>query len=154
MAAMEMKKIDSLSGSKSADAAAKIEASKSLVTKYNDEARTGFQNALKVDPAYWEAQFYLSNTYLVDVDKISKELQSVPNTAAFSKKRSELIQKRVKESETAIPYLEKAEKMEAPDKDSQIEVLQKLALLYYYTADDKNSARIDKKLKALGVTED
>jgi hypothetical protein len=153
MAAIEMKKIDSLGGIKGADAS-KIEAAKANVSKYNDAARASFQNALKNDPAYWEAQFYLANTYLVDVDKTSKDLQNVPNTAAFSKKRSELVQKRVKESEIAIPYLEKAEKMQAPDKDSQIEVLQKLALLYYYTADDKNSARIEKKLKELGVTED
>jgi hypothetical protein len=153
MALIEMKKIDSLAGIKGADAA-KIDAAKSLVSKYNDEARASFQNALKADPAYWEAQFYLANTYLVDVDKTSKDLQNVPNTAAFSKKRSELVQKRVKESEIAIPYLEKAEKMQAPDKDSQIEVLQKLSLLYYYTADDKNSARVEKKLKELGVTED
>jgi hypothetical protein len=153
MGLIETKKIDSLSAIKGADAS-KIETAKGLEKKYNDEARASFQNALKADPGYWEAQFYLANTYLVDVDKTSKDLQNVPNTAAFSKKRSELVQKRVKESEIAIPYLEKAEKMQAPDKDSQIEVLQKLSLLYYYTADDKNSARIDKKLKELGVTED
>jgi hypothetical protein len=63
------------------------------------------------------------------------------------------VQQRVKQSELAIPFLEKVEKMEHPDKDSEIEVLQKLSLLYYYVADDKNVARIDKKLKALGVTD-
>jgi hypothetical protein len=153
MALIEMKKMDSLAAIKGGDAS-KAEAAKAQITKFNDEARASFQNALKVDPAYWEAQFYLANTYLVDVDKTSKDLQNVPNTTAFSKKRSELVQKRVKESEIAIPFLEKAEKMPAPDKDSQVEVLQKLSLLYYYTADDKNSARIEKKLKELGVTED
>jgi tetratricopeptide (TPR) repeat protein len=123
-------------------------------TENIDDARKHFQEALKIDPSYFEAQFYLANTYLVDVDKTSKELSSVPNTAQFSKKRSELVQKRVKESEIAIPYLEKAEKMQAPDKDSQIEVLQKLGQLYYYTADDKNSARVEKKLKELGVSDE
>ncbi len=123
-------------------------------TDNNEAARKSFQEALRLDPAYFEAQFYLANTYLVDVDKTSKELSNVPNTAQFSKKRSELIQKRVKESEIAIPYLEKAEKMQAPDKDSQVEVLQKLGQLYYYTADDKNSARIEKKLKELGVSDE
>jgi tetratricopeptide (TPR) repeat protein len=123
-------------------------------TENNLEARKSFEEALKVDPAYWEAQFYLANTYLVDVDKTSKELSAVPSSAAYSKKRSELVQKRVKESEIALPFLEKAEKMQAPDKDSQIEVLQKLGQLYYYTADDKNTARVEKKLKELGVTED
>jgi tetratricopeptide (TPR) repeat protein len=116
-----------------------------------DEARKNFQEALKIDPAYFEAQFHLANTYLIDVDKVSKDLSSTGNTAADSKKRSELIQKRVKLSETAIPYLEKAEKMKPADKEVEIEVLQKLSLLYYYIADDKNSARVTKRMKELGV---
>jgi tetratricopeptide (TPR) repeat protein len=116
-----------------------------------DGARKSFQEALRIDPQYFEAQMYLANTYLTAVDKTSKELQNTGNTAKDSKRRSELVQQRVKESETAIPYLEKAEGMKATDKDAEIEVLQKLSLLYYYTADDKNSARVDKKMKALGV---
>jgi tetratricopeptide (TPR) repeat protein len=123
-------------------------------TENHLQARKNYEEALRIDPAYWEAQFYLANTYLVDIDKTSKELSNVPNTPAYSKKRSELVQKRVREAEQAIPFLEKAEKMKAPDKDSEIEVLQKLGQLYYYTADDKNSARVEKKLKALGATED
>lgn len=116
-----------------------------------ENARKSYNEALRVDPSYFEAQLYLANTYLIDVDKTSKELSSTGNTPKDSKRRSELVQQRVKQSETALPYLEKAEKMKAPDKDSEIEVLQKLSLLYYYTADDKNSDRIAKKLKALGV---
>jgi tetratricopeptide (TPR) repeat protein len=123
-------------------------------TDNNLEARKAFEEAVKIDPTYWEAKFYHANTFLIDVDKTSKELGATPSTAAYSKKRSELVQKRVKQSETAITYLEQVEKIEAPDKDSQIEVLQKLSQLYYYVADDKNVARVDKKLKALGVTED
>jgi tetratricopeptide (TPR) repeat protein len=114
-------------------------------------ARKSFEEALRIDPAYFEAQFYLANTYLLAVDKTSKTLSATGNTPKDSKRRSELVQQRVKESEIALPYLEKAEKMKAPDKDTEIEVLQKLALLYYYTADDKNAARVAKKLKDLGV---
>jgi tetratricopeptide (TPR) repeat protein len=116
-------------------------------------ARKSFEEALRIDPAYFEAQFYLANTYLLAVDKTSKTLSATGNTPKDSKRRSELVQQRVKESEIALPYLEKAEKMKAPDKDTEIEVLQKLALLYYYTADDKNAARVAKKLKDLGVEE-
>lgn len=118
-----------------------------------EASRQAFEKALAIDPGYFEAQFYLANTYLLAVDKTSKELSATGNTPKDSKRRSELVQQRVKHSETAIPYLEKAEKMKAPDKDSEIEVLQKLALLYYYTADDKNADRVAKKLKALGVEE-
>jgi tetratricopeptide (TPR) repeat protein len=119
----------------------------------NEAARKSFEEALRIDPAYFEAQFYLANTYLIAVDKTSKELSATGNTPKDSKKRSELVQRRVKESEIALPHLEKAEKMKAPDKDTEIEVLQKLALLYYYTADDKNATRVAAKLKALGVEE-
>lgn len=116
-----------------------------------EASRKSYQEALKIDPAYFEAQYYLANSYLAPVDKTSKELSNTGNTPKDSKRRSELVQQRVKEAEIALPYLEKAEKLNAPDKDTEIEVLQKLALLYYYTADDKNADRIAKKLKALGV---
>jgi tetratricopeptide (TPR) repeat protein len=116
-----------------------------------ENARKHFNEALKLDPQFFNAQYYLSVTYLIDVDKISKELSATGNTPADSKKRSSLVQQRVKASEIAIPYLEKAEKMKAPDKDTEIDVLQKLALMYYYTADDKKADAVAKKLKALGV---
>jgi tetratricopeptide (TPR) repeat protein len=118
-----------------------------------EEARKQYQECLRIDPSYFDAQFYLANTYLVDVDKTSKELSATGNKPSDSKHRSELVQRRVKQSEIAIPYLERAEKMKAPDKDSEIEVLQKLSLLYYYVADDKNTQRVEKKLKELGVTD-
>jgi predicted Zn-dependent protease len=124
-----------------------------LRAKNNLEARTSFENALKVEPTYYQAQYYLALTYLADVEKVIQDLNATGNTPADSKKRSALVQKRTQTSEVAIPHFEKAEKLKAPDKDSEIEVLQKLALLYYYVADDKNSARISKKLKALGVEE-
>ena len=44
-----------------------------------------------------------------------------------------------------------AEKMKIPSKDAEIELLNKLSLLYYYIADDKNNERVTKRLKALGV---
>ncbi len=116
-----------------------------------DDARKNFQEALKLDPAFYDAQVQLANTYLLEVDRISKTLNNTGNTQADSKKRSALIQERVKASEAAIPHLEKAEKMKAPDKDAEIELLNKLDLLYYYVADDKNTARVKKRLKELGV---
>lgn len=122
-----------------------------LLLKDGQNARTNFQNALKIDPQYFDAKYQLAMTYLLDVDAISKEWSSLGNTAAESKKRSELVQKRVKASEVALPHLEELEKMKAPDSESQIDILEKMKLLYYYTADDKNMARVTQKLKALGV---
>jgi tetratricopeptide (TPR) repeat protein len=119
-----------------------------------EEARQNLTDALKAEPAYFEAQYYLANTYLIDVDKTTKEINGLGISAADNKKKPALVQRRVKESEVAIPYLEKAEKMKIPNKDTEIELYQKLNLLYYYIADDKNATRVDKKLKELGVTED
>lgn len=116
-----------------------------------DAARKNYEDALRIDPAFYDAQVQLANTYLLEVDRISKVLNSTGNTPADSKKRSALVQERVKASEVALPHLEKAEKMKAPDKDTEIELLTKLELLYYYTADDKNSARVKKRMKELGV---
>ena len=44
--------------------------------------------------------------------------------------------------------------MKTATKDSEFELIQKLKLLYYYVADDKNLERVSKKLKALGEEED
>jgi hypothetical protein len=60
----------------------------------------------------------------------------------------------VKACETAIPYLERAEKMKAPTTESQIELLEKLQMLYYYVADDAKEKVVRAKLKALGADVD
>ncbi len=117
------------------------------------DARKNFEAALKIDPEYFDAQYHLANTYLVDVQKTTDEIGTTGNSPADAKKRQALVQRRVKESETALPYLERAENIKAPDTDAQIDVLHKLGLLYYYIADDKNSERVAKKLKALGAEE-
>jgi tetratricopeptide (TPR) repeat protein len=96
-------------------------------------------------------QFNLANYYLVEIDKTSKAINELGIAAANAKKKQALVQTRVKQSEAAIPYLEKAEKMKIPSKEAEIELLQKLSLLYYYIADDKNNERVTKRMKALGV---
>jgi tetratricopeptide (TPR) repeat protein len=118
--------------------------------KYLD-ARKNFENALAIDPQFFDAQIQLANTYLVEVDKVSKTLNNTGNSPADSKKRSALVQERVKQAEIALPHLEKAEKMKATDKEAEIDLYTKLSLIYYYVADDKNTARVKKKLKDLGV---
>jgi predicted Zn-dependent protease len=154
LADTEKKKVDSVRNSVSkldAKTQTKLDEMWTKVTPHLEAARKNLTEAIRIDPSYYDAHLYLANSYLMDVDKTSKDWSATGNTPADSKRRSELVQKRVKESETALQYLEKLEKMKAPDKDAEIEVLQKLSQLYYYTADDKKAAYVEKRLKALGV---
>ena len=121
--------------------------------KNKDEAIKQYQEALRIDPNYFEAQYYMSQLFLADVDAVSKEINNLGISAADDKKKRELFQKRVKLCEEAIPYLEKTEKMKAPDRDTQIDVLEKLSMMYYYIADDAKEKVVRQKLKQLGVEE-
>ncbi|HEY9046287.1 MAG TPA: tetratricopeptide repeat protein [Ohtaekwangia sp.] len=116
-----------------------------------EDAKANFEAALKIQPDFFDAQFNLANYFLIEIDKTTQDINALGISSANAKKKQELVQKRVKQSEAAIPYLEKAEKMKAPSQDAEIELLHKLSLLYYYIADDKNNERVAKKLKALGV---
>lgn len=126
-----------------------IKAHEAKHAEFLQEARNNFKEALRVDPAYYEAQFYYATTYTMEVDKTTREYNATPSNAASAKKRQELIQKRVAQSEEATPHLEKALQL-ATTNEQKIDVLQMLSQLYYYTADDKNAQRVAAELKKLG----
>jgi len=44
--------------------------------------------------------------------------------------------------------------MKIPDSETEVELLSKLALLYYYVADDKKGEAVQKRLKELGADSD
>ena len=122
--------------------------------KDNANAEKQYNEALRIDPTYFEAQYYLAQIYLAEVDNLTKEINNLGISAADNKRKPQLYQDRVKACETAIPYMEKVEKMKAPSTESQIEVLEKLQMLYYYVADDAKEKVVKQKLKALGADVD
>jgi len=122
--------------------------------KNKDEAMKHYSEALRIDPNYFEAQYYQAQLFLIDIDALTKQINGLGISAADNAKKRDLFQQRVKKCEEAIPYLEKAERMRAPDKEMQIDVLEKLKLMYYYVADDAKTKAVTAKLKMLGVTED
>jgi tetratricopeptide (TPR) repeat protein len=119
-----------------------------------DAAKKHYLEALRIDPTYFEAQYYYGQLFLLPVEELTKQINTLGISAKDAQKKRELYQERVKKSEEAIPHLEKAEGMKASDNEAKIDVLEKLKLLYYYTADDAKTKVVNQKLKILGVSED
>ncbi|HYC85828.1 MAG TPA: tetratricopeptide repeat protein [Chryseosolibacter sp.] len=112
-----------------------------------DDAKKNFEAALKIDPNYFEAQYYLAQVYLIDANKVKEQMKGLGISAADKKKAAELDKVLVEKYKQALPHWERAEKLKGDDTD----VLDMLRTIYYYLGDDKNENRVLAKLKQLGV---
>ena len=115
-----------------------------------EEAKKNFTEALRVDPAYFDAQYYLAQIYLIDASKIMDQVKNLGISAADKKKQAELDKVLVEKYKIALPHWEKAEKLNPNDMD----VLDRLRTIYYYLGDDANEKRVSQKLKTLNADED
>lgn len=112
-------------------------------------AKKNFDEALKLDPNYFDAQFQLAQLYFADAFKSMKEMNALGISAADKKKKLELDKIVVDKYRIAMPYMEKAEKLDPSNTD----VLEKLSNIYYNLGEDAKLDRITKRLKELGVSE-
>jgi tetratricopeptide (TPR) repeat protein len=112
-----------------------------------DEAKKNFENALKIDPNYFDAQYYLAQVYLIDANKIRDQMKNLGLSAVDKKKQQELDKVLVEKYKMALPHWEKAERL----KNDDVDVLDRLRTIYYYLGDDKNENRIIAKQKQLGL---
>ena len=110
-----------------------------------DAAKKNFEQALRLDPSYFDAQYYLAQVYLIDAGKIMDQLKNLGISAADKKKQAELDKVLVEKYKIALPHWEKAEKLKPNDMD----VLDRLRTIYYYLGDDANEKRVTQKLKTL-----
>ncbi len=115
-----------------------------------EESKKNYEAALKIDPTYFEAQYYLAQIFLIEAEKIRTELGSLGISAADQKKKFELDKVLVEKYKIALPYWEKAEKLKSEDVNSQLDVLDKLSNIYYYLGEDAKQRAIDQKIKLLG----
>jgi tetratricopeptide (TPR) repeat protein len=115
-----------------------------------DEAKKNFEEALRVDPAYFDAQYYLAQVYLIDAAKIMDQVKNLGISAADKKKQAELDKILVEKYKIALPQWEKAEKL----KPNDLDVLDRLRTIYYYLGDDANEKRVSAKLKTLNADEE
>jgi tetratricopeptide (TPR) repeat protein len=114
-----------------------------------EESKKNFQNALKVDPSYFDAQYYLAQVYLIDASKIAEEARNLGISAADRRKQAELDKQLVAKYKEALPHWEKAEQL----KPNDVDVLDRLRTIYYFLGDDANEKRVGDKLKALNADE-
>lgn len=110
------------------------------------EAKKNFEDALKLDPKYFDAQFYLAKIVGEDAKVIKRQINNLGITAADKKKKMELDGVYVQKLKVALPYWEQAEKLNPSDE----EVLSELYSIYSDLGNDAQVNRIEKRMKELG----
>lgn len=111
------------------------------------EAKKNYEDALKLDPQYFEAQLYLAKLMVADAVAIKKEMSNLGISAADKKKKFDLDKILVEKLKLALPYWENAEKMKPDDQ----EVLDTLYSIYTDLDMQEQMKRIDKRYKELGM---
>lgn len=111
------------------------------------EARKYFEAALKIEPNYFEAQVFLAKIVNEDAKKIKRQIVALGITPADRKKKLELDVVYVEKLKIALPYWEKAEKLNPSDR----EVLDELHSIYADLGNDAQVNRIEKRYKELGI---
>jgi tetratricopeptide (TPR) repeat protein len=111
------------------------------------EAKKNYEDALKIDPQYFDAQLYLAKLMYADAAAIKKEMANLGISAADKKKKLDLDKVLVEKLKVALPYWEKAEKLKNDDQ----EVLDTLHGMYADLGMDAQTQRIEKRYKELGL---
>jgi tetratricopeptide (TPR) repeat protein len=112
-----------------------------------DSAKINYQKAIDIDPQYFDAQLDLAKLYMFDAKKIKKERDGLGITDKDKAKRLQLFNDLQKKYQVALPYWERAEKIQ-PDNET---VLYTLAEIYSALVMDDKADKVSKRLKALGL---
>jgi tetratricopeptide (TPR) repeat protein len=111
------------------------------------DAKKNYEEALRIDPQYFEAQLYLSKLVYAEAASIKKEMSNLGISADDKKKRFELDKQLVEKLKIALPYWEKCEKLNPSDQ----EVLDTLYSIYVDLDMQDQIKRLDKRYKELGI---
>lgn len=114
----------------------------------NSEAAVkNYQEALRIDPKYFEAQLFLAKEMYKSAAVIKKEMSNLGISADDKKKRFELDKVLVEKLKVALPYWEQAEKINPADQ----EVLDQLYSIYGDLGMDAQVKRVEGRYKELGM---
>ncbi|HZY81571.1 MAG TPA: tetratricopeptide repeat protein [Cyclobacteriaceae bacterium] len=118
--------------------------------KDNKEARKWFEEALKLDPKYFDAHLAVAEIVYQDAKDVKNQMNQLGITADDKKKRFELDKVYVEKLKIALPYFEQCEKL-SPDEPK---VLDNLLNIYSDLGNEAQVNRITKKMKALGLLDE
>ncbi len=111
------------------------------------EARRWFEEAVKIDPKYFDAQMGLAEVVYFDAKKIKAEMNQLGNSKADFAKKVELDKQYQEKLRVALPYFENCEKL-SPDESKVLDVLY---VIYSDLEMTAQVTRIEKRMKALGL---
>ena len=112
-----------------------------------DLAKASFEEAVKIDPQYFDAQLYLARVVSEEAKLIKREMNNLGISEKDKKRRFELDKVYVEKLKIALPYWEKAEKLNP----SEQEVLDELYSIYVDLDNQPQVKRIEKRYKELGI---
>jgi len=110
-------------------------------------ARKWYEEALKIDPKYFEPHLAIAEIVYLDAKSVKQQMNQLGITAADKKQKLDLDKVYVEKLKVALPYYEQCEKL-SPDDEK---VLDNLLAIYSDLGNEPQSARIEKKMKTLGL---
>ncbi|HEX5169544.1 MAG TPA: tetratricopeptide repeat protein [Cyclobacteriaceae bacterium] len=117
-------------------------------TLNNSEAAVkNYQDALRIDPKYFEAQIFLAKEMYKPAAIIKKEMSTLGISEADKKKKFEMDKVLVEKLKVALPYWEQAERINPGDQ----EVLDQLYSMYGDLGMDAQVKRVEARYKELGM---
>ncbi len=110
-------------------------------------ARKWYEEALKLDPKYFDAHVAIAEIVYTDAKTVKKEMNNLSNSKEDFKKKVELDKVYQEKLRVALPYWENCEKLSPDD----AKVLDNLYLMYTDLEMTAQVTRIEKRMKALGL---
>lgn len=111
------------------------------------EARKWYDEALKIDPKYFEPNLAVAELVFLDAKEVKTQMNQLGISKDDMKKRIELDKVYVEKLKIAQPYFENCEKLSPDDP----KVLDTLLGIYTDLGNDPQVARITKRMKTLGL---
>lgn len=112
-----------------------------------EAARKWYDEAVKLDPEYFEAHFGIAELVHLDAKKVKQEMNQLGIKPEEKKRKFELDKIYVEKLKTVAPYYERCEKIN-PDEPR---VLDNLYEIYRDLGEDAKLAKLEKKMKTLGL---